>query len=454
MRKLAAPIFALAVLPACDPAGPIIFPFPTPAAQGTQILTADDGRSVEGFVVSLDDRSVQLPFAVGDDRTTRLEAMIYEETPAELGLEEGPRMPHGENTATRPPKESFQTTARDGRVEPWSLLQTPSQLSRSFLPSIGCVKFDVQPVPAFVGSETIYRTGAALDSSSALLIARSSTDASAHYYRGSVGGVERLPDLMPGYTPRRIVYVPVSEGRDGMVFATANGGGVGERALLSGTLSSGFTPLPPRPEHSRCYTVGLDYERDGAPNPAVFVLDECGNIDRYKNGAWTRVRASVDLTYSTALAWVAPNEFVWAGDGGQQLWQLKNGADQLLESDVPLDRVLALSTVPGVGTFAGLNSGWVLKYNGTSWGTFRAPFIETVAVLAFASFDGNFLIGGRDGDIQHWVDPSFCADPTLVGIHLAIDDIIPLDFGIVAAGEQVLTTGGTRFFVAVLKRAD
>jgi hypothetical protein len=428
---------------------PIGFTFPPGADQGTEVLIVTRSEGVQAFALPIDSTQHRLPIEIGSETVT-LEALTYDLPLSDLKLQEGALSAFGD-TSGRTPKTTFTTEIRDQKVDPWTPESSASSIAMKYAPRPSCISALTPVPPTFHGTEPYYIGAVADGPSSALLVARTSTGFAGHYYRADQTGIAPLRDLAPGYSPAAILRVP-----QGLTWMAAYGAQDGERAMLVGDIGAGFTATVSRPLVDSCVVLDMDYARTDTIAPPIYTLDSCDHIDRFARGVWTRLSTGADVfALNGQLAWVGRDELIHFSTDAMHLLHFKDGRDQMEPQDPPQDLLVSLKTVPKFGTFAGTASGFVFQRDMMMWQKFRGPFIGTIAATEFAAFDDNLLVAGNDGDIEAWSQGDFCSsNPTYVGINLVIRAVVPLDFGVVASGFEVLLDMGQqrRFFAAVLKR--
>jgi hypothetical protein len=434
---------------ACSPAkpAPIAFAFPTDPSAGTELLIIENGAEVHGFAIALEDMTYSVPLSLTNADTAQLEALIYTDSPDVLKLKEGPIAPVKDGSPTRAPDHVYGTTVTNGNVGAWQIEPAESPNGKRYEPALSCIDFDAMP---FYGSETGYVGSTAIDSKSALIVAASATVAGYQYFRVDMHGMSKMGDLIPGIFPRRMLTLP-----NGEIWISGIGPHVTGEVLFSGDPVRGFVERAPRPAGPTCSISAMDYDRSMPQTSTVtplYLIDSCGNIDRHDKSGWTRLRSSGNqFFYFQKMAWVGPDQLIILSNDGTHVLLFQNGNEAMETTDVPIDSVMALATINGLGTFAGLVSGWVLMRD-VPWKTFRGPFIATVGVASFAGFGGNLFIGGTDGDIQQFVGSNACPNVTYVGINSIVSNMIPVDFGIIASGLQYPTPNEVKLFAAVLSR--
>lgn len=437
-------VAALLLLVSCaDGVGPpLVFDFPPGASQGAEILVvAREGRA-DAFVIPLDRSVERLPIEVDDQARVELEALVFAEEPAALGLAVGP-LPAADGGATddrRTPRATFTTAIEGGVAAPWVREDAPSPRGARYLPASPCPRFaESPPIP---GTEARFVGATAIDARSALVIA-GPWEGPTYFVAREDGLTEVSSPLPAGYTP-----VALTTAADGRLLIATRGILSLDAAVFAGSFEGGLRLLqapPPLP----CAIAELEWARPTSGAPDLFLIDECGRIERLRDDEWTTIHAGDGVASGRRqLAWVDERTLLFSSADGTQVRRIQDGREDIVASDLELAEVTVIESLDGLGTFVGLWSGWVLEYRDERLATFRPPFISNVSVESFTKLGGGLVIGGGDGDLQSYVHGEFCPRAAYVGSDHSLFDLVALEFGLVGAGLSGRVE--RRFFTAIV----
>ncbi len=170
---------------------------------------------------------------------------------------------------------------------------------------------------------------------------------------------------------------------------------------------------------------------DDGPEGRFYGVDRRGALVAARPGDLSFVelapRRFASSTGEPAMAWLGPDEVLYADPLGAQIFRYQGG--RVTEEPHPLeesfriaaDRIFRYANIPGIGVFAGTQSGTVLRRVEGEWNVLLDPVLVDSATRAFVDYDQGLLIGGRYGVIQQVLPGGeLCPDNTFLGNDLAI----------------------------------
>lgn len=368
---------------------------------------------------------------------SRVYALGYRESLAELGLKAGPLTLTGPGLPLPTPSTIARLDVSGGSPGPWTALAEPPSEVRDITVSelVKCAAYATPTYFRLSGTERAVPTLLLkLDESRALI-----ADSDGKFFEVSPDSARRLTELSTS-TPH---FAGFRRGDGELWLAGPNG------RVAHGNPTTGFLPAPSL-NHA---TSGLKIT--GAPAGQaleLFALTTSLAIEHFDGQRWrvlVEESGSAALPSRIGLAWIGPGRVAVIGARSNEVWEVDlNGTITAVRLPVTLpDALFSIANLEGFGPIAASRYGAIFRRT-DRWDSF--PMLPTLArVDVMMPIDGRgFLAGGEGGELSQWTpEAGYC--PTFVaGTGGSLDQGVNLGRDLVLA----VSAEAERIFVAYLQR--
>lgn len=450
---------------ACAPS-PINILIPFEAAETSAVVAVVDGGQTTYYGVDAELRASQavLHAVEGWDPQTRLEVHVlyFQESLATLGLAAGPMVSAEQGSALPASLRALSAVLQGGTEVRWMPQTERPRVLEQFrvqrstecraLAAAGPrrpLDVDERPVRLVEGPDRrVWLVSGA--GSAQWGQVREVTEA-------GLGEPVPLPD---GFRAFSAVGTP-----DGKVFV---GGGrlVAGRVqaeVLTGTPGGAFVPFATRPNaFTDQWPRHLALPKGTAPPPGVYGLTSSGEVLYLESEQWL-VQAQVGGggTFG-GLLHQANGELLALRPDGQAVLRVEGGVvtQEATTLDAQLqavqDRLESIVEVPGMGTFIGADSGYLLRRQGNSWVVAAENVLVGSTIEVMAPFASGLGLAGRYGIVDQFYDPDgYCTSQRLfIGNDATIIDMLVRPQSVVVVSDDGLPQGQRGYFVQWVKPGD
>lgn len=197
--------------------------------------------------------------------------------------------------------------------------------------------------------------------------------------------------------------------------------GVPGETLTTATTTSGFSS--DWPKHM---VVGATEAGD----EAIYMLAASGKVTEYAAGTLALLSDQAGNGSLGGLAWVQPGELLVLSPDGQRILRYSEG---LLPAEPTAldggllggsDELVSIAHMPGFGTFAGTETGFLLERRDREWSVAQSDTIVGATIEAIIPYRGGALVAGRYGIVdQIYEGTDYCEPRIFLGNDVTVEKV-------------------------------
>ncbi len=176
----------------------------------------------------------------------------------------------------------------------------------------------------------------------------------------------------------------------------------------------------------RHMVVGQDLDGD----EVLYMLTPQGAFSAYAQGVWAVLSDAAGTGALGGLTWVQPGEVLVLSPTGQRILRYTGG--EFSVEDTALDdgllgggdELTAVAHIPGLGTLAGTENGYLLTRQARQWEVAQTDAIVGATIEVITAYREGALVSGRYGIIdQYFEGTGYCLPRDFFGNDVTVDRV-------------------------------